>query len=458
MNHSIKAIALSGLLSLSLLSACTGKSAASSSSPSAAAASPYEGTWKTISYNAYGSAMSNEDLGASALMLDADGTGTFAMMSDTEDPIAWQAADQGIEIVYNANKYEAMMNGNVLVLEIDQDMDFYFTRDGAEPKWSAEPQLNAASSAPASAAAASPEAAADVNKALWYGAYTGTFIAGSPSGTMADTYSGEKDPIYGTLANDGSDYLELYFDKTHDETSDPILLSTYVDLSDSTLVPSGEDDWLLDMKFTGADHPVTSAVMTSADPVTIAMTGTYRSQAEGASADDGFTWTIELTRTAPLECALADAPADSKETACLSDLGQAALVSSSKSTASSLIAASSDLPASDYTPGVVTITTLDQLNEFLQSRGTVILTFYTNWCKSCALEEPILTSLWHKYYSNVTFLKANADKINLEFMGKYDVMVVPTTISFRNGTQVDKRRGYLSMAELDQMIIAAGGN
>jgi|GEM_PF-2556299 len=450
MNHFKRAMALSGMLSLSLLSACTGKPAAGS----AAAASPFAGTWKTVSYNAYGSEMSNDDLGASTLSLSADGSGTFAMMSDTEDPVAWLAADQGIELIYNANRYEGMMNGNVLVLEIDQDMDFYFTRDGAEPKWSAEPQLKMAS---ASASAAASPAAAAADNTLWYGEYEGIFIAGSPTGTMADTYSGEKDPIYGTLSNDGSDYLELYFDKTHDETADPILLSTYVDLSADTLVPSGEDDWLLDMKFTGADHPVTSAVMTSTDPVTIALTGSYRSQADGASAEDGFTWTIELTRTAPLSCALADAPADGTGTACLSDLGKSALLSSAKGVTSSLVAGNSDLPASDYTPGVVTISTLDQLDEFLQSRSTVILTFYTNWCKSCALEEPSLTSLWHKYYSNVTFLKANADNINLEFAGKYDVMVVPATISFSNGQVVDKRRGYLSIDELDQMIVKAGG-
>ena len=92
-------------------------------------------------------------------------------------------------------------------------MDFYFTRDGAEPKWSAEPQLKMAS---ASASAAASPAAAAADNTLWYGEYEGIFIAGSPTGTMADTYSGEKDPIYGTLSNDGSDYLELYFDKTHD--------------------------------------------------------------------------------------------------------------------------------------------------------------------------------------------------------------------------------------------------
>ena len=129
------------------------------------------------------------------------------MMSEDADDVTWKDTGDGISVRYNDADYSASENGNVLVLNIDGDqMQFYLTKDGAAPRWSAEPKLETASAASSSAASASPSAESDLDEnpeLNWYGQYSGTFVAGTPSGSMNTSYEGEKDDIYGTIDHDG---------------------------------------------------------------------------------------------------------------------------------------------------------------------------------------------------------------------------------------------------------------
>lgn len=414
----------------------------SCASPKASAsANPYEGEWKSISYNSCGIRKSNEELGDSALVINPDGSGTFAMMSSSDDPITWKKDGQEIVLSCGQMDLDGIMNGNVLTVELADDMEIFLTKDGEEAKWAAEPTLLQA------VASASPEAeeSADVN--LWYGSYIGTFIAGSPSGGMGDQYDSEKDPIYGTINTDGTDYLELYFDETHDEQTDPILLSTYVSLGKDHLTAAGTDDWLLDMPFTADNAPFESAVMTDTYPVTIVMSGTYQSPNQKETETDSFNWTIALTRTEPLVSTVDDSTAPSG----LAALGTYSVVSGSKNAAVAAAASNDFLDNPLYLWNHFTLEEINgaQLHDVITQNNDVVLMVYDNSNDPETIRQQDRNlRISSTQYSNIKYLKMN--QLNSTgALHPYWKLDSPCLYFFHEGKLYTKINGYVRRDVMD---------
>lgn len=80
------------------------------------------------------------------------------------------------------------------------------------------------------------------------------------------------------------------------------------------------------------------------------------------------------------------------------------------------------------------IQTLDEFNEIIQSKETVIVKFFTTWCPDCTRMDLFIGEI----------IEANADKAwyslnkdNLPNIAeKYDVMGIPSLLLFKNSEKI----------------------
>jgi hypothetical protein len=301
MKRIAKILLLTASLFLSvLLAACGGKS------------SGFTGTWKAVSYNVYGTLMSTADMGETTLELQSGGKGTLALMGDSAAGITWKEKDSTLTVTLSDADLKGTMNGNVLVLG-DEDMQLYLTKDGAEAKWEATPDaedLNAAiGDLQSGNQTAAADAAGTIDVNAWYGNYAGTFVIDDVFGETTANYKGEEDPVYGYISQDSTDYLELFLHEDYDSTKDSPFFSMYITVYDSYFEPAGEDNWIGDYDFSAADNAVSASTITSTDPLTVTLYGTYYDPSGTTATSDGFYWSMELIKQGGSAAAASAAPA-----------------------------------------------------------------------------------------------------------------------------------------------------
>lgn len=69
--------------------------------------------------------------------------------------------------------------------------------------------------------------------------------------------------------------------------------------------------------------------------------------------------------------------------------------------------------------------------EVLNSKKTVLVDFYADWCGPCKMQSPILDEIAEEN-DNIKVCKINVD-VEGELAEKYNVMSIPTMIIFKNG-------------------------
>jgi thioredoxin 1 len=92
----------------------------------------------------------------------------------------------------------------------------------------------------------------------------------------------------------------------------------------------------------------------------------------------------------------------------------------------------------------------------LDSNVPVFVDFYADWCGPCHMIEPTIQALSEEYDGKVKFVKINIDN-NQELAMKYDVMSIPTSILFENGTVTDSLIGAFPAWRYQQLIDRALG-
>ena len=85
------------------------------------------------------------------------------------------------------------------------------------------------------------------------------------------------------------------------------------------------------------------------------------------------------------------------------------------------------------------------------SRGTVILDFWAEWCGPCKMIAPLVEEL-SEAHPEITFAKVNVDD-EPAIAAAYGIMSIPTLIKFRDGKAVDQNVGYSGKEILEAWII-----
>lgn len=91
----------------------------------------------------------------------------------------------------------------------------------------------------------------------------------------------------------------------------------------------------------------------------------------------------------------------------------------------------------------------DSFNSLINDE-IVLVDFYATWCGPCKMMNPVLEEI-NNTRSNIKIVKIDVDA-NEDIAKKYGVMSIPTLILFKNGTQIDKKVGFVPGPLLTEWI------
>jgi len=94
---------------------------------------------------------------------------------------------------------------------------------------------------------------------------------------------------------------------------------------------------------------------------------------------------------------------------------------------------------------------MDKFNDILTNEPLVLVDFFATWCQPCKMMHPILEQLKKQKGDSIRILKVDVDK-NHEVAAQYNVQSIPTLLLFRNGIQVWRQTGAMSLKTLSQAI------
>ncbi len=86
-----------------------------------------------------------------------------------------------------------------------------------------------------------------------------------------------------------------------------------------------------------------------------------------------------------------------------------------------------------------------------ESKNTVILDFWAQWCGPCKMIAPIVEELSDEH-PEITFCKVNVDD-EPAIAAAYGIVSIPTLIKFKDGKAVDQNVGLSSKAILEGWIV-----
>ncbi|MDR1146730.1 MAG: thioredoxin [Verrucomicrobiales bacterium] len=100
------------------------------------------------------------------------------------------------------------------------------------------------------------------------------------------------------------------------------------------------------------------------------------------------------------------------------------------------------------------VITLDAGNfaaKVLQTKGTVLVDFWAEWCGPCKMLAPLLDQIADAHVGKVTIGKVDVDK-GQEIAAQYNVRAIPTLLIFEDGKIKDQIVGMISKANLEQKL------
>ncbi len=88
--------------------------------------------------------------------------------------------------------------------------------------------------------------------------------------------------------------------------------------------------------------------------------------------------------------------------------------------------------------------------EVLDYKGLVLVDFNAVWCGPCRMLKPILEELSTKR-NDIKIVSINVDN-NQSLARKYHVMSIPCIVLIKDGEEIKRNVGFLSIEELEEFL------
>lgn len=89
--------------------------------------------------------------------------------------------------------------------------------------------------------------------------------------------------------------------------------------------------------------------------------------------------------------------------------------------------------------------------EVLESKTTVLVDFYADWCGPCKMLSPIVDEVATSGNTGAKFVKVNIDE-NQDLARKYNVMSIPTLVIIKNGKEADRSVGLINKEKIENLV------
>jgi thioredoxin 1 len=94
---------------------------------------------------------------------------------------------------------------------------------------------------------------------------------------------------------------------------------------------------------------------------------------------------------------------------------------------------------------------MSSFQEILDDKKPVLVDFFAEWCGPCKVMAPELKKLVERQGEKIRVIKVDVDK-NPQAAAHYGIQGVPTLILFREGRQLWRQSGAMTVSQLEEVI------
>ena len=101
---------------------------------------------------------------------------------------------------------------------------------------------------------------------------------------------------------------------------------------------------------------------------------------------------------------------------------------------------------------IIQITSTNYEEIVLNSKKTVLIDFYADWCPPCKKLSPIIEEVASENTDeNLVFARINIDD-EQNLAAQYGIQPIPTSVLLKSGKEVDRRVGYMEKTDVKDFI------